>query len=260
MRLGELSLGLALLMSGGLARADQLPDPPPDPLPQPAAPKPVEPGPAEPEPTFAKPKSGPTQEEIDDMTPLPPPPVPKGVATGFAVGLELATSTVLSGQLGSSSKLGGAFWLGRHGPTVTWGVGFQFMRASHYDDSNQTATNPALDESYTTFILEPSLSIVFARSKDLRTELLGRFVLGYGFSTFADNNDFNANPPDVEIIRFGFGPELRHWISDSFAIGGHVGPTWEHRGSQNDPGTGATDTVTFSSWEVDAALSMTAVF
>ncbi|HEY4181112.1 MAG TPA: hypothetical protein VGM90_29915 [Kofleriaceae bacterium] len=250
MRFGELCLLAVAVATGGVARADKVEEPAPVETP------PV----AEPEPTFGKPKTGPSQQEIDDMTPLPAPPEPKGVATGFAVGLELATSTVLSGQLGSSSKLGGAFWFGRRGPTVTWGVGFQFMRASQYDDSNQTSTNPALDQSYTTFIIEPSLSIVFARSRDLRTELLGRFVLGYGFSVFSDNNDLNVDPPDVEIIRFGLGPELRHWISDSFAIGAHVGPTWEHRGVQNSPGDGSTGTMTTSSWEVDGAISMTAVF
>ncbi|HEY4055241.1 MAG TPA: hypothetical protein VGM39_01490 [Kofleriaceae bacterium] len=257
MRLGELSLGLAVLVAGGIAHADKAIEPEPEPPAQPE-PAPAEPPAPEPEPTFAKQPVGPTAEEIADMTPLPQAPAPKGIDNGFAVGLELTTSAVLTDQLGTSSKLGGAFWFGRRGPTVTWGIGVEFMRASHYDNRNPTMT---LDQSYTTIILQPSLSIVFARSKDLHTELLGRFVLGYGASIYDDTDDFNgaSEPPDVEIIRFGFGPELRHWVSDAFAIGAHVGPTWEHRGFQNDDGLG-TATVTDSAWEIDAAFTMIAVF
>jgi hypothetical protein len=250
MRFGELSLGLVVVVAGGIAHADKVVEPEPAPEPEP-----------EPEPTFTKQRvpEGPTAQEIADMTPLPQAPAPKTIDNGFAVGLELTTSAVLTDQLGTSSKLGGAFWFGRRGPTVTWGIGAEFMRASHYDNRNPSQT---LDQSYTTIILQPSLSIVFARSKDLHTELLGRFVLGYGVSVYDDTDELNgaSEPPDVEIIRFGVGPELRHWISDAFAIGAHVGPTWEHRGFQNDPGDGSTGTVTDSAWEIDAAFSMIAVF
>ena len=186
-----------------------------------------------------------------DMSAPPPAPVvaptatapePQDTGSGFAFEVHLETGQLLIDSDSFLPTTQAGLFVGHRSPSLSIGVGLDFGRVSESSsDTIMTTSN-----STNMILVMPGLRFVMARSRDQRTELLGRLDIGYGRNWFS--SDSTSDIPSTGHLRGQAAPGIRHWITPSFGVGGTAGLRYERFDREDSMGTSSR------------ALSVTALF
>lgn len=109
----------------------------------------------------------------------------------------------------------GAIFAGYQHRRWSFVLGLELARSSWQPDD----TTGAVGIAHSTYFLVPGVRVALGRSGDGRGELIGIFDLGFGESTRADDNGFDADDLTIDRLKLQVGPGVRYWFGSSFAIG-----------------------------------------